>query len=329
MSADERFGVVQCVMQGRDSPGVAAVAQGDGHITQQPAAFGTPQGGLAVTPAKALVVQGHQLRQGWEQGFDMLGLGELGVPGADLLTDVTAEYPVAELGPQRRRNSAPVLNRQIRYAHRRPQHIAVFQRPGWAGVHAAGTASGVVLGQARALKLQVNQHLGQKKPRAGPFAQQHGVFAKPAQATVAGPFALQQRAGINIRTGPQSGPQLAQKGGQLAQLGGDTVVIVQAERVGRNPAPQFLFPVHLGHGRRGVGTGQTDHTPGLRKRNGRVEASFGPAGQVVHIPGVALRQPSPQKIFAGQPAEPGKATRRKSQGGSFGADPVFQAHASV
>ena len=60
-----------------------------------------------------------------------------------------------------------------------------------------------------------------------------------------------------------------------------------------------------------------------------VEASLGLAGQIVHVPGVALHQPVAQECLTVQPVEPGKSALGKAQGGRLGPNLVFQTHAPV
>src|SRR5690242_19358541 len=103
----------------RDMP---RVAERHGNIADEAIALDAPECRAAIAPTELLFAKAQQLGKERQQVIRR-GLiacaGEFVVPRTHLLTDITAEDPVAELRPQLARNRAPMLDGPIRDAQPR------------------------------------------------------------------------------------------------------------------------------------------------------------------------------------------------------------------
>ena len=84
--------------------------------------------------------------------------GSAAVPRADVLAHVAAEGPAADAGPEVGRDRSPALDRQVRDAAPRVQHVRVDEGPRGAGVQAARAAPAAVRQGRIGLELRRGQH---------------------------------------------------------------------------------------------------------------------------------------------------------------------------
>ena len=113
-----------------------------------------------------------------------------------------------------------------------------------------------------------------------------------------GPFALEDRAGIDVEADGRGGRATFDVAATVAGLGEHGVVIIGADGVGGDASAQFGAPIEVGAPRRRVGIGQADDRLQARVENTRVEAAGGFAGEPSHLGGAALAEPSAEKGFA-------------------------------
>src|SRR5690348_2282340 len=120
-----------------------------------------------------------------------VGPGEA-VPGADRLAVVAAVDPVADQRPQRLRDRALVLDRQVRDAAPRVELVRTGDRPRRACVDAARARAATLLRGLVAGQRQVGVDLAQEEPRAGAIEEER-VLAAPAEAALARELDLHHR----------------------------------------------------------------------------------------------------------------------------------------
>src|SRR5262249_45375839 len=91
MASHQRFAIGERGHERWQRGGVAAVAQRDGDVSQQPPAPGASDGGAAEARAEAGIVEREELgKMRRERGIDWRP--RVAVPGANLLADVAAEH---------------------------------------------------------------------------------------------------------------------------------------------------------------------------------------------------------------------------------------------
>src|SRR5262249_2093718 len=129
---------------------ISAIADDDRGVAQQAAALGARNRGAAEALAKRRVVEAEQLGR-----VDQLRLRVVvAIPGADFLTDIAAEEPVADAGAQLVGNRRAEFNREVADAAARVEHAGGGEGLRWASVEAGGTGAAVV-GLVRRIRLQV------------------------------------------------------------------------------------------------------------------------------------------------------------------------------
>src|SRR5438093_520311 len=180
MPAHERLGISEGRCERRHRVRIAAVAEGDRHVAEKPAALGPCHGGPAETRPEAGGVEGEERG---EAGRERLGRTRLRcglIPRTGHLAEVTAEDPVGEVGAQLVWDRAPVLYRQIGDAAPGVHRIRL-QRAGRTGGEAASAGAAVVRGQRDSVEREVGQELGEEEVRAGRAVEEERVLADPAE----------------------------------------------------------------------------------------------------------------------------------------------------
>jgi hypothetical protein len=142
---NERFGVLQGLLQSGQSGGAAPVAKGHGHVAEQAAAFGAGHGRAIKTGAERGFIQNQQVNQ-FGNGpigvkFQKRGVGRVGVtphPRTNFLAGIAAKNPVAQQRAQVNRNIALVLNGEVRNTTVAIQNVGGRKGVGGANSQAAG-----------------------------------------------------------------------------------------------------------------------------------------------------------------------------------------------
>src|SRR5918995_5324277 len=165
------------------------VAERDRCIASQPGPPRPHDGGASVELAECLA---RHLQEAMQRGVGVVHVaGEEGRVrlvrgrariGADLLADVTAEDPVAEVRSQLARDRAALLDGLKRDAQRRMDRVRGDDRARRAAIE-TDAAPSAVLGQwLIGLEVEIEQQLAEHDPGAVPGYDDAGVLAVPAES---------------------------------------------------------------------------------------------------------------------------------------------------
>src|SRR5205823_14351245 len=193
----------------------------------------------AAKPLPELVV-GHRyqrLRRRWRRGRRRFARdGRVAIPGADFLTDVAAEEPLADRRVELLRNRAAVLDRQVGDAAARVERVRRVERRRRTGVEA---------GRARPAAVR-HRILGREHRRRDPdpdavvgaeaARDEIGALADPPEARGGGQIALEHGAGVERRAALRAGGR-ADVVAQRVQPRPHGVVVVGAARVASDATP--------------------------------------------------------------------------------------------
>lgn len=242
VSADQRALVVEQLNQMGDGGFVPPVAGGDASVAHQPLALDAlnrrpPEHGLEG------VVVGHQnigefgrdaVHVKGQEG-DFVGFFGEALEGADVLADIAAEDPVAELPAQVTVDPALVLDGVIADAQARIQDEGGGKGIGRAGLQAArtGPAHALAMGLVVIVEFQGTEDLADEEIAAAPRVDQHGIFADETHAGLLGVAALEDGAGIDVDLLRDLVPSFGcQPLGELPQPQFQHAMVVQSPGVG-------------------------------------------------------------------------------------------------
>src|SRR6059058_2525395 len=294
MPAHERLGITERRRERRHRVRIAAVAEGDRHVAEKPAALGPRHGGPAETRPEAGGVEGEERG---EAGRERLGRTRLRcglIPRTGHLAEVTAEDPVGEVGAQLVWDRAPVLYRQIGDAAPGVHRIRL-QRAGRTGGEAASAGAAVVRGQRDSVEREVGQELGEEEVRAGRAVEEERVLADPAETGARRPFPLEHRPRVDVRAEAGGGKDVAEPLDQPLEQRAYPVLIVHAEGVRGDASAQLGPPVARWHGRGAIRIGERHDAARPGKRRARVYALCRAPREVAHLTRAAVREPALEK----------------------------------
>src|SRR5437879_1141205 len=195
--------VVERPGQGADGAPIAAVAEDERRVAQEPGALRARQRGAAEPRAERLVVEVEQRLERAERGrrFErgVVPGRRLAVPGTHVLAHVAAEQPLADSSAKLTGQVAAVLDGQVRDASPGVEDVRLYERAGRAGVEARGAGAAPI-----GLALVEGQRGGREddadeEVRAERRGEEVGALADPAQARARREVALEDRARVDGR----------------------------------------------------------------------------------------------------------------------------------
>src|SRR5262249_14437394 len=146
---------------------------------------------------------------------------------------------------------------------------------GGAGGDAAHAGAAMILGQGHRVDLEVAHQLAEEEVRARVTVQDERVLRDPADAGTPRPFALEDRAGVDVREVARAGKAARQHGGEAIETRLDVAVIVRADRVAGDAAAQPPAPVARRGRRRPIRKPHADEAPCPRELYARIEPDVG------------------------------------------------------
>ena len=157
---------------------------------------------------------------------------------ADLLADIAAKDPVAELRPQLARDRAALLDGLEGEAARGVDGVGRDDGPGRAAIEADAAAAAVLVEGRIRLQIELQQQLAQHHPRAMPGHDDAGVLAIPAQPGAGRDGAIDDAARGRSGNGrrPDSPTRYSIAGVQGAACGRQERVVIRAAGIAADAA---------------------------------------------------------------------------------------------
>jgi hypothetical protein len=241
--ADEGFGIGGGALEGGDRFGAADVAEGNGDVAEESAAFGTEDGGTGEAGAEGGVVEGEQIveRGGVEVVASVRGkesgLGGEPVPGARGEAIVTPVDAVADEGAQVLGDGSLELDGQVRDATTGIEGEGRGERVGGAGVEAAGALAAEISRGWVGGEFGLGQDFSEEEPVPEIAGHEVGVASDETDAGALGEIPFEDGAGVDIPEG-----SVGRGGGGVEPCGEfgkarreDVVVIGMAGVTGEDP----------------------------------------------------------------------------------------------
>src|ERR1035437_9413523 len=289
---DARLGVAaRGGLEGGNRPGIPAIAEGDGGVAREPAAFRAGHRARSEARAPFFVAEGEQLgRVGIHATAARLQrrLGEVAreshVPGTHVLADVTAVQELADGRSELQRDLTLQFDREVGDAACGVEHARGGEGLRRTGVEAA-RAGAAAIGFERCvgLQLRVGEQGADEEERAEARIDQVRVLAEPAKARTARKVAFEHWSGVHERAGARLAVALGNKpAAEFVELRAHHLVIVVAAGVSRDRAGWLRATVVHRDDDRGS-------QAGLRTTG--VAAQFRGALEIVHLAGVAAGEP--------------------------------------
>jgi len=205
--ADEGFGIDGGAFEGSDGFGVADVAEGDGDVAEESAAFGAEDGGTGEAGAEGGVVEGEQIVEGG--GVEVVaavrgeesGLRGEPVPGAGGEAIVAPVDPVADEGTQVFGNGALEFDGQVRDATTGIEGEGRWERVGGAGVEAAGALAAEVPRGWVDGEFGLRQDFSEEEPVPEIAGDEVGVASDETDAGALGEVPFEDGTGVDIPEG--------------------------------------------------------------------------------------------------------------------------------
>src|SRR5258705_6354057 len=216
------------------------------------------------------------------------------VPGTDVLTDVAAEHPVADLRGLRVGELPAMLDREIGNARARVEIAFSDERLGGARIEAAAArAAAVRLEWKIRLEIRITQHNADERERSDFGMYQHHVLADPSEPGELGQLSLGHGARVDVTARRCAGHELADGRRELLEPVAEDVMVIRGPRVLRHLAPR------RGRGARYPGPMEVvreRHNSGLRAghHQTRIFPLFRLSMQIRHRAGVCGRAPTVQ-----------------------------------
>ena len=226
------------------------------------------------------------------------GLAGARVERADLLADVAAEHPGPDRGAQLARDHAVMLDRQVRDAAARVEHVGVDERAGRARVEARAAAAAARLrrrcgrGRRRARRRRAARRA--RRSCRAPGAISIVFFATNPRPAALGPLALEHRRGVDARPARDRATEPGGERGRRARRArrasrGDSPRRARSGRSGRAAA---IRGDRIGRGRTRARRRSARAPRASRARRSPRGADVLGRGEVRHLAGVARGEPA-------------------------------------
>ena len=202
--------------------GRAQVAEGDGDVTKETAAFGAFDRTSSEALTKLLDAQAGELREVWSKepfaGFESRGAAvtALAVPGTDILADVAAEDVATETLPKRLWDGAALLDRQVADAASGVEDERLGQGTGGAGVETGAAASAEVSPWSVRGKIEIGDEFAEEEEGPVLGVEEARVLAPGAEARGVRPGLLGDGPRVDV-------PARRERSGHLGDPNGETV----------------------------------------------------------------------------------------------------------
>src|SRR5438093_440269 len=264
----------------------ATVREDDRGITREPFAPRALERRAAKPLPELVVGHRHQrLRRRWRRGRRRLARdGRVAIPGADFLTDVAAEEPLADRRVELLRNRAPVLDRQVGDAAARVERVRRVERRRRTGVEAGRARPAAVRHRIVGHEHRGREHDPDEVVGAEAGRDEVGVLADPPEARSGGQIALEHGAGVERRAALRAGGR-ADVVAQRVQPRPHGVVVVGAARVASDATPFGLVGA-------GVVERDGDHRAAAGQEPRGIEPRLARLGEIIHRPGAAGVEPA-------------------------------------
>ncbi len=285
--SDERFGIPGCLLECWEGDGIPEVAEGNGDVPEEAAAFGAEEGCAVehLLEPGGIELEQREQRGGIEIGTSMrgkeAGFGGEPVPRTGGETVVTAKDPGTDERAQGFGDGSLEFNGEVRDATAGIEGEWRGQGVGGTGGQTGGAATAPVAGRWIGGQDGLGEDLGEEEPVAEGSGDEIGVAADESDAGALGEIAFEKRAGIDIPQGAVFRPgQSVEEPGQFIQRPGEQIVVIRVARIPRHHTVRRW----IGSGGRGgiVGNGEDDQGTGSGQDQVRVAAFVSVAGEPFH-----------------------------------------------